>query len=100
MWQKLQLQIFKGPVYLNHALVKADVGRKLKCQSQSMDVRLRTPNDYIFSRTVMTPRFLLLSFAAAVMCFGVCAVVLHPHKVGEFAISIRRCLLSNHEEEQ
>ncbi|KAJ4967665.1 hypothetical protein NE237_014366 [Protea cynaroides] len=89
---------FQGTSLLE-PLVKADVGRKLKCQSQPMDVRLRTPNDYIFSRTVMTPRFLLLSFAAAVMCFGVCAVVLHPHKVGEFAISIRRCLFSNQEEQ-
>ena len=26
------------------------------------------------------------------VCLGMCAVLLHPHKVSEFAVSIRRCL--------
>lgn len=30
--------------------------------------------------------------SAAAMCLGICAVVFHPHKVGEFAVTIRRCL--------
>lgn len=47
-------------------------------------------------------RFLLNSFlrsrpalylvATAAVCFGVCAVLLHPDKVGEFAVSIHRSL--------
>lgn len=31
--------------------------------------------------------------ATAAVCLGLCAVLFHPHKVSEFAVSIRRCLL-------
>ncbi|KAG2727300.1 hypothetical protein I3760_01G151200 [Carya illinoinensis] len=37
------------------------------------------------------PSIFVISFAA--VCLGICAVLLHPHKVGQFAVSIRRCLL-------
>ncbi|KAL9671183.1 hypothetical protein QQ045_008749 [Rhodiola kirilowii] len=30
--------------------------------------------------------------AIAIVCFGVCAVIIHPHKVGELAVTVRRCL--------
>ncbi|XP_047315979.1 squamosa promoter-binding-like protein 7 isoform X2 [Impatiens glandulifera] len=33
--------------------------------------------------------------AAAVVCFSICAVVLHPQKVGRIAVTIRRCLFEN-----
>ncbi|OVA11415.1 Transcription factor [Macleaya cordata] len=46
----------------------------------------------IFSSTILSPRPLVLIVAVAALCSGVCAVVFHPHKVGEFAVSIRRCL--------
>jgi hypothetical protein len=36
------------------------------------------------------PSFFVIGFAA--VCLGMCAVLLHPHKVSEFAVSIRRCL--------
>lgn len=37
------------------------------------------------------PSIFVISFAA--VCLGICAVLLHPHKVGQFVVSIRRCLL-------
>ncbi|PIA39408.1 hypothetical protein AQUCO_02600098v1 [Aquilegia coerulea] len=42
--------------------------------------------------TMMSSRPLFLITTAAVMCFGICAVVLHPNKVGNFAVTIHRCL--------
>ncbi|KAF9605281.1 hypothetical protein IFM89_015897 [Coptis chinensis] len=44
------------------------------------------PTTFLSSR----PFFLLV--AAGVVCFGMCAVFLHPNKVGEFTVAIRRCL--------
>ncbi|KAK4266467.1 hypothetical protein QN277_027383 [Acacia crassicarpa] len=37
----------------------------------------------------------ILMIAALTVCFGVCAALLHPGRVGEFAVSIRRCLFNN-----
>ncbi|KAF5180742.1 Squamosa promoter-binding-like protein [Thalictrum thalictroides] len=42
--------------------------------------------------TMMRSRPVFLIAAATVMCFGICAVVLHPNKVGDFAVTIHRCL--------
>lgn len=48
------------------------------------------------SNTVASsPRSLLYVITTVAVCFGVCAVILHPHKVGNFAISIRRCLFDH-----
>ncbi|XP_042518335.1 squamosa promoter-binding-like protein 7 [Macadamia integrifolia] len=79
-------------------LVNTDVDRNVKCQSHRMNVRAWKPSSYISPRTVMAPRSIVLFVAAVVMCFGICAVLLHPQKVGEFAISIRRCVFSYHEQ--
>ncbi|KAL5541765.1 hypothetical protein UlMin_009475 [Ulmus minor] len=38
------------------------------------------------------PAIFVLTTAA--VCLGVCAALFHPHKVSEFAVSIRRCLLN------
>ncbi|XP_041000956.1 squamosa promoter-binding-like protein 7 [Juglans microcarpa x Juglans regia] len=38
------------------------------------------------------PGIFVISFGAA--CLGICAILLHPHKAGEFAVSIRRCLFN------
>lgn len=35
----------------------------------------------------------LYMIAIVTVCLGICAVLFHPSKVGEFAVSIRRCLL-------
>jgi hypothetical protein len=45
------------------------------------------------SKMAFTSRPLIFVITAATVCFGVCAAILHPQKFGEFATSIRRCLL-------
>uniref|UniRef100_A0A5B7AUV9 Putative squamosa promoter-binding-like protein 7 n=1 Tax=Davidia involucrata TaxID=16924 RepID=A0A5B7AUV9_DAVIN len=46
--------------------------------------------------TTLTSRpFVFVIAAAATVCFGICVVLLHPQKVGEFAVTIRRCLFDN-----
>ncbi|XP_057959413.1 squamosa promoter-binding-like protein 7 [Malania oleifera] len=45
----------------------------------------------IFSTKVISSR-LVFVIATVAVCFGICAVLFHPHKVGEFAVTIRRCL--------
>lgn len=42
---------------------------------------------------ILTFRPSIYIIAAAAICLGICAVVFHPRRVGEFAVSIRRCLL-------
>lgn len=49
------------------------------------------------SRQVFFPSILrsspaLYIVAVAAVCFGVCAVLLHPHKVGKFAVYVHRRL--------
>ncbi|KAI9195106.1 hypothetical protein LWI28_011737 [Acer negundo] len=46
----------------------------------------------IFSGTVLISRPTLLVASVIAVCFGLCVVLLHPHKVGELAVSIRRSL--------
>lgn len=41
----------------------------------------------------LTFRPSLYIIASAAICLGICAVVFHPHRVSEFTVSIRRCLL-------
>ncbi|KAL6185912.1 hypothetical protein ACLB2K_042034 [Fragaria x ananassa] len=43
-------------------------------------------------RTFLGFRPTLYVISAAAMCLGICAVVFHPHKVGDLAVTIRRCL--------
>ncbi|KAI7734689.1 hypothetical protein M8C21_032108 [Ambrosia artemisiifolia] len=43
-----------------------------------------------------TPRPLILAVALVTVCFGICAVALHPHKATAIAITIRRCLFNEH----
>ncbi|XP_021908865.1 squamosa promoter-binding-like protein 7 [Carica papaya] len=47
---------------------------------------------HVFSGTVLRSRPTILLISVVAVCFGVCAILFHPHKVGEFAVSIRRCL--------
>lgn len=46
-------------------------------------------------RTFLGFRPTLYVISAAAMCLGICAVVFHPHKVGDLAVTIRRCLFDN-----
>ncbi|XP_052483999.1 squamosa promoter-binding-like protein 7 isoform X3 [Gossypium raimondii] len=46
----------------------------------------------IFATTTLRSCPALFVVATAAICLGICAVFLHPNKVGEFAVTIRRCL--------
>ncbi|MBA0555589.1 hypothetical protein Golob_025760 [Gossypium lobatum] len=46
----------------------------------------------IFATTTLRSYPALFVVATAAICLGICAVFLHPNRVGEFAVTIRRCL--------
>lgn len=76
-------------------LINKDVVMNLPCESQSLDVWPRKPSRGVLSTRVRAPRSLFLLVTASVVCFGICAVVIHPGKVGDLAVSIRRCLFGS-----
>ncbi|KAH6776957.1 hypothetical protein C2S51_008269 [Perilla frutescens var. frutescens] len=47
------------------------------------------------SRTLSTSRLLIMAVMAVGVCFGVCAVALHPQRIGQIASTIHNCLLDN-----
>ncbi|XVF38595.1 hypothetical protein REPUB_Repub20aG0115800 [Reevesia pubescens] len=46
----------------------------------------------ILATTTLRSRPAVVVIATAAICLGMCAVLFHPNKVGEFAVTIRRCL--------
>ncbi|MBA0710605.1 hypothetical protein Golax_009882 [Gossypium laxum] len=46
----------------------------------------------IFATTTLRSYPALFVVATAAICLGICAVFLHPNRVGEFAVTIHRCL--------
>ncbi|KAE8723385.1 sugar transporter ERD6-like 16-like [Hibiscus syriacus] len=46
----------------------------------------------IFATTTLRSYPAIFVFATAAICLGICAVLFHPNRVGEFAVTIRRCL--------
>ncbi|EEF45453.1 squamosa promoter-binding-like protein 7 [Ricinus communis] len=46
----------------------------------------------IFSKRVLRSRPTVFLIATVAVCFGVCAIILHPNQVSRFAVSVRRCL--------
>lgn len=49
----------------------------------------------LLTRRILTSRPFVMAIAAIGICFGVCAVVFHPQRIGQIAISIPRCLFDN-----
>ncbi|RAL44312.1 hypothetical protein DM860_015672 [Cuscuta australis] len=49
----------------------------------------------LFEKLLATRRPLVFAVSAIAVCFGVCAIILHPGPVGEFTASIRRCLFDS-----
>ncbi|KAG8480960.1 hypothetical protein CXB51_025645 [Gossypium anomalum] len=45
-----------------------------------------------FATMRLSSRPAVLIIAATAICLGMCAVIFHPNRVGEFAVTIRRCL--------
>ena len=46
----------------------------------------------VFATTTLRSRPAVFLIATTAICLGMCAVFFHPNKVGEFAVTIRRCL--------
>ncbi|XP_076929997.1 squamosa promoter-binding-like protein 7 [Bidens hawaiensis] len=58
----------------------------------------KKPSSRIFnykSNKLFTLRPLILAVALVTVCFGICAVVFHPHKAAKIAITIHRCLFDD-----
>lgn len=49
-------------------------------------------HSYTNTCTALTSRPIIFIIASAAVCFGICAVLLHPQKSSEIAVTIRRCL--------
>uniref|UniRef100_A0A803N9M0 SBP-type domain-containing protein n=1 Tax=Chenopodium quinoa TaxID=63459 RepID=A0A803N9M0_CHEQI len=49
----------------------------------------------IISKKFTSTRPFIYAIALVAVCFGVCAVVLHPYKVTKFAVTIRRCVFDD-----
>ncbi|KAL3380351.1 hypothetical protein AABB24_000806 [Solanum stoloniferum] len=47
---------------------------------------------FLVRKTVLTSRTLVLLISGFALCLGLCATFLHPRKVGDIAMTIRRCL--------
>uniref|UniRef100_A0A7N0T2I5 SBP-type domain-containing protein n=1 Tax=Kalanchoe fedtschenkoi TaxID=63787 RepID=A0A7N0T2I5_KALFE len=63
-------------------------------KTKHMDKWPRQSCSAIISSTRIVPhtRTTFSLAAIALVCFGVCAVMIHPDKVGQFAVIVRRCL--------
>ncbi|KAE8677627.1 SC35-like splicing factor 28 isoform 1 [Hibiscus syriacus] len=46
----------------------------------------------IFATTTLRSYLAIFVFATAAICLAICAILFHPTTVGEFAVTIRRCL--------
>ncbi|XP_072959951.1 squamosa promoter-binding-like protein 9 isoform X2 [Typha angustifolia] len=51
--------------------------------------------DLSFSNSVMRTRIAVVLMVSVVMCFTACIILLHPHKAGVFAVTMRRCLFGD-----
>lgn len=71
------------------------LNREVVMNMNSIKEQPRKSCSLILSKKAMTSRPFLYMIVAAAACFGICAVLLHPHEVGKLAVSIRRCLFDN-----
>lgn len=69
-------------------LLDAELALRVKEQSGK-------PCGFLVRKTVLTSRTLVFVITGFAVCLGLCATFLHPGKVGEFAMTIRRCLFDN-----
>ncbi|CAK9318570.1 unnamed protein product [Citrullus colocynthis] len=69
-------------------LINEKLGKKRTVQEHS-----RKSCSLLFSGAHFRRQTTLFAVTFVAVCFGICAALVHSHKVGEFAISIRRCLI-------
>ncbi|WOK95967.1 squamosa promoter-binding-like protein 9 [Canna indica] len=82
-WQPASEQDVKVPLVTREIIYK---------QSCSQNLGIKYFFGDIFSNKIMRTRFPLFVVVSVVLCFAACIILLHPHKAGEFAVSIRRCM--------
>lgn len=79
------------PLLSKKAVGKANFIKELpsvaKCCTSGEVLRSRSSGMFLRFRPA------LFVICATAICVGLCAVLIHPHKVGEYAVTIRRCLL-------
>lgn len=68
------------------------INKKL-CEKISVQEHSRKSCGLLFSGALFRRQTTIFAVTFVAVCFGVCAALVHSHKVGEFAISIRRCLI-------
>ncbi|KAJ9555989.1 hypothetical protein OSB04_010603 [Centaurea solstitialis] len=79
----------------NVPLLQADcIMSVTPCKEQSEKQRSNHMFTYNANR-LFTSHPLILAVALVTLCFGICAVVFHPHKSTAIAITIRRCLFDD-----
>lgn len=72
-------------------LLNAEVVMNVKLTNEQQ----RRVSSRLFTNKILISRPLVVAMSAAAVCFGICAVVLHPQKVGDIAVTIRRCLFDH-----
>lgn len=75
----------------NLPLLSRDVVKRMNL----LEERPRKSCSSLFTNKYLASHRLIFVIAAASVCFGTCAVVFHPQKIGHFATTIRRCLFDN-----
>lgn len=49
----------------------------------------------LLSRTFSTSRLVIMAVMAVGVCFGVCAVVVHPQKISQITATVHNCIFDN-----
>ncbi|KAF9673343.1 hypothetical protein SADUNF_Sadunf10G0014100 [Salix dunnii] len=68
------------------------LNRDVDTRMNPINERLKKSCGLVYSNRVLKYRPSVFVIAMIAVCFGVCAMLLHPHKVSKLAVSIRRCL--------
>ena len=68
------------------------LNRDVVTRMNPINERLKKSCGLVYSNRVLKYRPSVFVIAMIAVCFGVCAMLLHPQKVSKLAVSIRRCL--------
>ncbi|CAL9088094.1 unnamed protein product [Musa acuminata var. zebrina] len=74
---------------VNVLLVNEEISHRQHCHH---NLGKKCAFDDIFSNKITRTRFPLFVIVTVVLCLAACIILLHPHEVGEIAVSIRRCM--------
>nr|XP_043605930.1 squamosa promoter-binding-like protein 7 isoform X2 [Erigeron canadensis] len=77
------------------ALLNADCVMSVTPYKEQLEKPSNRTFTYYNTSRLFTPRPLILTIALVTICFGICAVVLHPQKATAIAVTIHRCLFDD-----